>query len=427
MNKTLKRLMLTICVFSPLSQAASFDCAKAATAIEKQICADAAVSKLDEQLAEVYKNALSISLDKDTLKLSQRNWLKSMRSDCPSVKCLATVYTERLQALAHNVDIDCGEYLPVAEEMICSEVQISQLNEELGRNYKAALGNLKQEEADALRLLQQQWFKTTKARCTNKSCLEEAFNAQIALVKEKGKVNLPPIQRPNFTITDGENQELCQEYLKVINRIPINEIQNCALPDLTGSPIQAVIFKPLTGDALKAMDKIIYANTEDNSIMSWEKSWPTRQDEYATGYRHLGESYWDLDKDDVADQIVEVQRPFERCTPYGNSDLDTERKLNDQKWLTMTKNEKLASAQKYGFYKWYYLIRGEQFSYVDAASYVDFKNKKYSIDQLSLHLRAVSEKWGDKNWIQIAGVKAERSDKSRKYKMTPTDCKFWLN
>ena len=36
-------------------QAASFDCAKAGTKVEKLICGDAGLSKLDDELAAAYK------------------------------------------------------------------------------------------------------------------------------------------------------------------------------------------------------------------------------------------------------------------------------------------------------------------------------------------------------------------------------------
>ena len=39
------------------AEAASFDCAKARTAVEKMICADAELSKLDDEMAAVHRQA----------------------------------------------------------------------------------------------------------------------------------------------------------------------------------------------------------------------------------------------------------------------------------------------------------------------------------------------------------------------------------
>lgn len=57
--------------------AASFDCGKAATPVEKKICADPALSKADEELAAAYRAALAVTLDPASLRREQREWLQS--------------------------------------------------------------------------------------------------------------------------------------------------------------------------------------------------------------------------------------------------------------------------------------------------------------------------------------------------------------
>lgn len=49
--------VLPLCLAAK-TQRAGFDCSKATTKIEKMICADAGLSKLDEQLDTAYKTAL---------------------------------------------------------------------------------------------------------------------------------------------------------------------------------------------------------------------------------------------------------------------------------------------------------------------------------------------------------------------------------
>lgn len=66
------------------THAASFDCAKAASKSEKQICATPELSKLDEQLASSYENAKN-QLSPESQKLfinGQRAWLKFHSSYC---------------------------------------------------------------------------------------------------------------------------------------------------------------------------------------------------------------------------------------------------------------------------------------------------------------------------------------------------------
>lgn len=70
-------------------QAASFDCAKAKTKVEKLICADAELSKLDEEMAGLYGEILKASSNDPVLKQAQRDWLKYRQA------CFAPVYKQR--------------------------------------------------------------------------------------------------------------------------------------------------------------------------------------------------------------------------------------------------------------------------------------------------------------------------------------------
>lgn len=71
--KTLLTLMLLLSVSL---FGASFDCAKGKTNVEKIICSDPTLSKLDEKLNQVYTEALSKSNNKNKLIKEQREWIK---------------------------------------------------------------------------------------------------------------------------------------------------------------------------------------------------------------------------------------------------------------------------------------------------------------------------------------------------------------
>lgn len=58
------------------STAASFDCAKAQSKVEKAICNDSELGLLDEQLAAAYKLALKVHPVPGYVKARQRDWLK---------------------------------------------------------------------------------------------------------------------------------------------------------------------------------------------------------------------------------------------------------------------------------------------------------------------------------------------------------------
>lgn len=98
MRKILIIALFTGC-FSLTANAASFDCSKASSTTEKLICGDESISKLDEQLASSYKQALEAATDKDAVKKQQIEWLKQQRV-CKDVECLANAYQERINQLS---------------------------------------------------------------------------------------------------------------------------------------------------------------------------------------------------------------------------------------------------------------------------------------------------------------------------------------
>ena len=96
---------LPLALWTATAQAASFDCAKAKTAIEKMICADTELSKLDEEMAAAYQKALARTDDKDGLKKKQAKWLQQ-RNDCGKAdnveyrtSCVKKAYLARSSSL----------------------------------------------------------------------------------------------------------------------------------------------------------------------------------------------------------------------------------------------------------------------------------------------------------------------------------------
>lgn len=79
----------------------SFDCALAATAIEKVICADPELAQLDQQVANAYRYRLSNDDDPNMVRMSQRAWIKQRNRECRSgdKTCLENTYWRRLQKL----------------------------------------------------------------------------------------------------------------------------------------------------------------------------------------------------------------------------------------------------------------------------------------------------------------------------------------
>lgn len=98
----------------------SFDCAKAATKVEKQICEDWTLSAFDRWVAQLYKE-LRGALDakgQEALKAEQRAWLKEERNACEKAKataeldaagalwsCLYRAYEGRAVVLAQSQEL----------------------------------------------------------------------------------------------------------------------------------------------------------------------------------------------------------------------------------------------------------------------------------------------------------------------------------
>lgn len=80
-----------------ISYAASYDCQKADSAIEKMICNEQDLSIKDSYLSLLY-NQISNTASGSQLTQSQKQWLKE-RNLCQSPSCLSKAYDQRIKAL----------------------------------------------------------------------------------------------------------------------------------------------------------------------------------------------------------------------------------------------------------------------------------------------------------------------------------------
>lgn len=98
--------LIAIFIIPSLIFAASFDCAKATSDVEKVICSNADISKLDDELSELYKHVYADSADKEQkqLKLDQLSWLKK-RNACLSRTCIRDAYKTRLSELIERLRV----------------------------------------------------------------------------------------------------------------------------------------------------------------------------------------------------------------------------------------------------------------------------------------------------------------------------------
>ena len=98
-----------ICLVAGSASAASFDCEKATTKVEKMICADPELSKLDDELGRVYSENLKKYPDYvANFQAQQRAWLKE-RNKCETKECLRSIYQKRIAQLTPKEDTQSSD------------------------------------------------------------------------------------------------------------------------------------------------------------------------------------------------------------------------------------------------------------------------------------------------------------------------------
>jgi uncharacterized protein len=87
-------------MLSSVASAASFDCTKASTFIEKEICSNQLLGKFDDALNNNYNAMLATNLGDGgaALKKEQRGWIVQ-RNKCTSDQCLLDMYRKRIDSV----------------------------------------------------------------------------------------------------------------------------------------------------------------------------------------------------------------------------------------------------------------------------------------------------------------------------------------
>lgn len=88
--------------FSSIALAASFDCNKATTLVEKAICQDQSLSTLDDEMAAAFNNGKANSANQSEFIKQQSAWLKTIRNICQTNRCIEKAYQDRIMVLNNN-------------------------------------------------------------------------------------------------------------------------------------------------------------------------------------------------------------------------------------------------------------------------------------------------------------------------------------
>ncbi|TAG26451.1 MAG: DUF1311 domain-containing protein [Burkholderiales bacterium] len=110
----LKLVACVLAVMSCWADAASFDCGKARGEAERAICADPTLSKIDEELAKQYKDALKLMGNGgarfNAFRANQAAWLKERARCGGTLPCLSELMKDRIDWMLSPLHQISGEY-----------------------------------------------------------------------------------------------------------------------------------------------------------------------------------------------------------------------------------------------------------------------------------------------------------------------------
>jgi len=148
-------VLIVVAIFiSFAGNAASFDCRKSASYVEKLICADQELSRLDDTLEEKYRAAMRRSKENKDLVLEQRSWLAE-RNICHDRECLIRAYWSRLAELQNDYTapekVNCDAIVGDVDWERCSSVHVALSPEYFNQGYcmQGAVGQYIQESCPA--------------------------------------------------------------------------------------------------------------------------------------------------------------------------------------------------------------------------------------------------------------------------------------
>ncbi|WP_340611287.1 lysozyme inhibitor LprI family protein [Xenorhabdus bharatensis] len=97
----MRYMLFLLCLLSPFSLAASFDCAKAKALDEKVICANQKLNDLDVEMSVKYhflRGLFAMGVSGEMYN-SQQAWLKQRQQCGADISCLTNSYRQRINQL----------------------------------------------------------------------------------------------------------------------------------------------------------------------------------------------------------------------------------------------------------------------------------------------------------------------------------------
>lgn len=148
------------------AQAASFDCGKATTSVEKLICSSPELRIADIQLYEFYMRAIRQSKTPNQIRSQQRQWLNNIRSKNKSTPSLIIAYQERITQLESETTF-----------ITCEGDDTRYCNAEINNDYKKTISDLvailssriSSSEMEKFHQLQDEWRNNVECSCEHET------------------------------------------------------------------------------------------------------------------------------------------------------------------------------------------------------------------------------------------------------------------
>lgn len=184
MKHTIPAILGTCLLFQAVANAASFDCRRAQHPIEKAVCTNDDISKLDDELAAAWKRYQTACADPTKMRLhTQQSWMADLRNqaryyfddanESPSdaekryASSVRDNYQERINALDRQIEecqwlaapkpdsvstpvspLDCDHPADVVEQGMCQRDSIRALAEKLHAAYASAVATCADPQVD---------------------------------------------------------------------------------------------------------------------------------------------------------------------------------------------------------------------------------------------------------------------------------------
>ena len=136
--------ILGTCLLSTHANAASFDCNKATTWIEKTICTNTELSDLDEAMAKKYREDINNAANnedsevyRNNVIIDQKLWLTFQRNTCKDTECLIREYTEHIEEQTNY-----GVAWNFSDELNSSDLPSKNSFGEFSKNFQLSIYNV---------------------------------------------------------------------------------------------------------------------------------------------------------------------------------------------------------------------------------------------------------------------------------------------